>query len=327
MSTTTASVPDLEPQRLRTPVHRRLAVLAFVASIYTYALVVFGGIVRISGSGMGCGPDWPRCNGEWIPPFTLETFIEYMHRLLAAGIGLVVLAVLGYAFVHRRTHGIGGPGGVLRPLAIAAVLLIAQALLGAITVWLELPTEVTVAHFVTAMIFMAALIIASVRAGLFGEASPRPEPGAWRLAITTAALGLAVIGLGAVTANTPGAPTACMGFPLCNGQILPPRGIVPAEIQWAHRLAAFVLVLLAAAAAWNARRESVSTRVQRAATVSAVLIAVQIGVAALLMLLRLPAALQSLHLAVGAAVWFALVVWVALARQDTTARLDRRIGG
>jgi heme A synthase len=45
------------------------------------------------------------------------------------------------------------------------------------------------------------------------------------------------------------------------------------------------------------------------------------------MLLRLPAALQSLHLAVGAAVWFALVVWVALARQDTTARLDRRIGG
>jgi heme A synthase len=127
-----------------------------------------------------------------------------------------------------------------------------------------------------------------------------------------------VVGLGAVTANTPGAPTACMGFPLCNGQFLPPEGVVTAEIQWAHRLAAFTLLLLAAGAAWNAKRGSVSRRVQRAATIATLLIATQIGVAAALMLLRLPASLQALHLAVGAAIWFALVVWAALARQDTT---------
>lgn len=317
MPATTASLPEIEPRRDGTIARRRVAVLSLIAALYTWALVVFGGMVRITGSGMGCGPDWPRCNGEWIPTFTFETLIEYMHRLLAAGIGLVVLAVLGYAFAQRRAPGIGGPGGALRPLGLAAVLLVAQALLGAITVWLELPTEVTVAHFVTAMIFMATLIVASVRAGLFGDAMPRPAPGARRMAFTAAALGLFVIGLGAVTANTPGAPTACMGFPLCNGQFLPPRGIVAAEIQWAHRLAAFTLLLLAAGAAWNARRESVSRRVQRAANTAALLIAAQIGVAAALMLLRLPQSLQALHLAVGAAIWFALVVWVALARQDT----------
>ncbi|MGH6691677.1 MAG: COX15/CtaA family protein [Gammaproteobacteria bacterium] len=293
--------------------------LAFLASIYTYALVVFGGMVRITGSGMGCGPDWPRCNGEWIPTFTFETLIEYMHRLLAAGIGIVVLAVLGYALVHRHIPGIGGKGGALRPLAAAAVLLVAQALLGAITVWLELPTEVTVAHFVTAMIFMATLILAAVRGGLFGAPASHDEPTAWRLALTTASLGLVVVGLGAVTANTAGAPTGCMGFPLCNGRLLPPAGVLPAEIQWAHRLAAFALLLLALAGAWNARRDAVTSRVQRAATVAATLVAVQIGVAAMLMLFRLPPSLQALRLAAGAAVWFALVVWAALARQDTRA--------
>jgi heme A synthase len=316
-ATTAASLPDLELRRHGATARRRVAVLAFIAAIYTWALVVFGGMVRITGSGMGCGPDWPRCNGEWIPSFTFETLIEYMHRLLAAGIGLVVLAVLAYALVHRRAPGISGRGGVLRPVALAAVLLVAQALLGAITVWLELPTEVTVAHFVTAMIFMATLIIAAVRGGLLGDARPQHETGAWPLALSATLLGLAVVGLGAVTANTPGAPTACMGFPLCNGQFLPPRGIVPAEIQWAHRLAAFTLLLLATGAAWNARRSSVTRRVQRAATATALLIAAQIGVAAILMLSRLPASLQALHLAVGAAIWFALVIWASVARQDT----------
>lgn len=317
MPATTASLPDLEPRQDGAIARRRIGVLALIAAVYTWALIVFGGMVRITGSGMGCGPDWPRCNGEWIPAFTFETLIEYMHRLLAAGIGLVVLAVLGYAFANRRAPGVSGPGGVLRPLGLAAVLLIAQALLGAITVWLELPTEVTVAHFITAMIFMATLILATTRAGLFGEPTPRHEPGAWRLAITATGLGLVVVALGAVTANTPGAPTACMGFPLCNGQFLPPRGIVPAEIQWAHRLAAFALLLVATGAAWNARRATVTPRVQRAATAAAVLIAAQIGVAAALMLMRLPASLQALHLAVGAAIWFALVIWAGLARQDT----------
>lgn len=89
----------LEPTRAC----RRLGVLTALAAAYTYALVVFGGIVRITGSGMGCGDDWPRCNGQWIPEFTLETLIEYTHRLLGAGIGVVVLAVFAYAMVDRKS--------------------------------------------------------------------------------------------------------------------------------------------------------------------------------------------------------------------------------
>ncbi len=299
---------------------RRTAVLSLIAAGYTYALIVFGGIVRISGSGMGCGEDWPRCNGAWIPTFTLETFIEYMHRLLAAGIGLVVLAVVSYAWVHRRSSGIGGPGGVLRPLALASVLLVGQALLGAITVRLELPTEVTVAHFVTAMVFMATLIVAAARGGAFGAATGGADRRDARLSLAVLGLGFVVIAFGAVTANLPGAAAACTGFPLCSGALLPPAGALTAEMHWAHRLAAFALLALAAGAAWVTRRVPTARRVRTAAYVATALIVTQIAVAAALVLMRLPQSLQALHLAVGAAVWFALVVWTVLAHADAARR-------
>jgi heme A synthase len=301
----------------------RAGLLALVAAAYTYALVVFGGIVRITGSGMGCGDDWPRCNGEWIPPFTFETVIEYTHRLLAAGIGMVVLGVLGYAFVKRAAPGMAGKGGLLRPFGLAAALFVFQALLGAVTVRLELPTHVTVAHFITAMLFIATLVVGAVRGGVLGEVrSHNVGQGARKAstwAFTTAAVGLIVVGFGAVTANTAGAPAACMGFPLCSGSLLPPAGAVPAEIHWAHRVAAFTLLFVALTAALAAARAGMSAPVRRAAWITVGLIVLQLVVAAILVLMTLPPFLQALHLAVGAAVWFALVVWAAQAKRQVAA--------
>jgi cytochrome c oxidase assembly protein subunit 15 len=305
---------------------RRLGGLALFAAIYTYALIVFGGIVRITGSGMGCGDDWPRCHGQWIPAFTLEVFIEYMHRLLAAGIGLVVLAVFVYAVVHRRKDGFAGPLGVLRPLGVAALLLAFQVALGAITVRMELPTWVTVTHFITAMLFMAALIVTAARAGAFGSAARHPAADApagrraLRLAAAALALGFVVVAFGGLTANLPGAPLACQGFPLCNGRVLP-ANVLPVHVHWAHRLLAFLLLLHVAGAAVAAGRRGASSAVRRAAVASALLVTLQVAVAAALVLLYLPASLQALHLAVGAAIWFALVAWVELARRD--ARVAR----
>lgn len=297
----------------------RAGLLGLIAAVYTYALVVFGGIVRITGSGMGCGDDWPRCNGHWIPPFTFETVIEYTHRLLAAGIGFVVLGVLGYAFLRRSSPGMAGRGGLLRPFGLAAALFVFQAVLGAVTVRLELPAQVTIAHFVTAMLFMATLIVAAVRGGVFGElATGGNTDGARKAAmwaLTTAAIGLIVVAFGAVTANTPGAPAGCMGFPLCSGSLVPPSGAVPAEIHWAHRVAAFTLLFVSIAAAMVTRRAS-ARPVRRSAGVAVGLIVAQLVVAAALVLLALPPVLQALHLAAGAAVWFALVVWAAQARQQ-----------
>jgi len=301
---------------------RRAGALATFAAVYTYALIVFGGIVRISGSGMGCGDDWPKCNGRWIPEFTLETFIEYMHRLLAAGIGTVVLAVFVYAWLQRARPGFGGRGGVLRPLALAAILLIAQALLGAVTVWLELPAEVTVAHFMTAQIFIATLLLAAVRASAPPAAAAATHVNSGRrqarLARVSAAFGFIVITFGAITANVPGAPQACLGFPLCNGQLLPAANVAGMQLHWLHRLLAFLFFLHLAGAVVSARKHA-SRGVARAAATTFALVAVQLAVAAAMILTLLPRALQGLHLAVGVAIWCVLVIWTARAQRDVRA--------
>jgi heme a synthase len=306
---------------------RRLGLLALFAAVYTYALIVFGGIVRITGSGMGCGDDWPRCNGQWIPDFTLETLIEYTHRLLAAGIGLVVLAVFAYAIAIRRRPGLGGPGGLLRPLALGAALLVLQIVLGAVTVRLELPTEVTVAHFLTAMLFLATLLVAAVRADVFGAASAPPAGAARsraRAAAAAAVLGLIVVAFGAITANMPGAPPACQGFPLCNGALLPAATAPTVHIHWAHRLFAFLLFFHVGGAAFAATRKAGSRAVKRAAVTTAALIVAQLTLAAALVLAHLPRSLQALHLAAGVAIWCALVIWATLALRD--ARFARAGG-
>jgi cytochrome c oxidase assembly protein subunit 15 len=193
--------------------------------------------------------------------------------------------------------------------------------LGAITVRLELPTSVTVLHFITALLFMAALVVAAVRAGTLGGVGGGPAASgaavrsASRAAVTAAALGLVVVSFGAITANLPGAPLACQGFPLCNGSILP-QSVTPIHVHWSHRLVAFVLLFHVVFAARSARRRGATRPVVRAAQMAAALVVTQIAVAAVLVLLYLPAWLQALHLAVGAAVWFVLVAWSELARRD-----------
>jgi cytochrome c oxidase assembly protein subunit 15 len=104
--------------------------------------------------------------------------------------------------------------------------------------------------------------------------------------------------LGALTANT-GAATACLGFPLCNGEWLP-AGNALQHIHWTHRLLAYGLAAYVLVWAWKARA--------RGPRYVLVLVAVQVGVAAAMVLLALPRALQAAHVAVGAAVWAGLVL-------------------
>ncbi len=106
--------------------------------------------------------------------------------------------------------------------------------------------------------------------------------------------------LGALTANM-GATTACLGFPLCNGQFVPDGNYTQA-IHWTHRLLAYTLF---AATLWWAQR----TRRRGPAIVFA-LVMLQVTVGATMVLLALPPILQAAHVAVGAAVWSAVVLVV-----------------
>jgi len=280
---------------------RRFSILAWSAAVCTYLLIVLGAVVRITGSGMGCGDHWPLCNGHLFPPLNdIGTVIEWSHRLVAALVSVLVASLAGLGWwLERRPDpslrsGQAGPTAG-RPARVAygnLRLLVVQVLLGAVTVWLELPAWSVVLHLGTAMLLLATLLIA---------ARPHPlTPSPVRRGGTLLLVSLAFVTVlfGALTANL-GAAAACHGFPLCNGQIWITAGPL-ALIQWIHRLLAYALAVTATV--WAVRRRGPAPKVILG------LVVLQIAIGAATVLLGLPSGLQAAHVAVGAAVWAGVVL-------------------
>lgn len=263
---------------------RRFRVLAWAAAIATYLLIVLGAIVRITGSGLGCGDDWPVCHGRFFPSFAdIKTLIEWNHRLLAAIVSTLVAALAALTWWERKRSAQWQPG---RGGYLALGLLIVQVLLGAVTVKLQLPPWTVILHLGTALLLLATLIVAA-----------RGRPVQWRNPVA-ATLGFITVLFGGLTANL-GAATACVGFPLCNGQFMP-AGTYLQHVHWTHRLLAYGLFVYLSV--WTARSRA------RGAAVALGIAALQIGVAATMVLLTLPQPLQAAHAAVGVALWAALVI-------------------
>src|SRR5437762_635052 len=264
---------------------RRFTQVAWAAAAATCLLIPLGATVRITGAGLGCGEHWPLCNGRLLPPLDLPTMIEYGHRLAALAVTVLVVALAGLAWRERRDAG-----SEMQGASAALVLLVVQIALGAVTVKLSLPPWTVILHLGTAMLLLAALLVAA-----------RGSAPVWEPASTgAAALGFATVLLGALTANL-GAATACLGFPLCNGQLVPDGNYLQ-HIQWTHRLLAYTLFGYAVWWAWRTRAP--------AAWGVVALVTLQVAVAAALVLFGLPRSLQALHVAVGAGVWAGLVLAV-----------------
>lgn len=286
---------------------RQFQVLAWVAATATYLLIVFGAIVRITGSGMGCGDDWPLCNGHVLPPFDdVATVIEWGHRQLAVVVSVLVFAVAGYSWWLRKA-----PSAISRPPSAAPYwavgLLVVQVLLGAITVKLELPHWTVVLHLATAMLLLATLLLPAL--------GWRMADGGWRTADRAARaaliIGFVTVLLGGMTAKM-GAAGACAGFPLCNGQLWPTGGGLQ-HLHWVHRLFAYALTLHVIG--WAVRQRTIG------AWAILGLVSLQVVVAAGMVMGGLPPAMQALHVAVGTAVWGALVIVAATSTTSSSPTL------
>jgi heme A synthase len=283
--------------------------LGMAAVAVTYLHLVFGGLVRITGSGMGCGDHWPKCNGVWLPPFDHPTvMIEWTHRLLAS---LVIISIAALCVVAWRRRG------VLRPAVTALVLVIAVALLGMVTVKLGNRAPATVAHWTLALTLLAVVIVAAVRAGALGGAAARAQGGTARAVRSLgagAAIAFVAVVLGGLVAKYPGAAVACPGFPLCGATPADvPAGA--AHLQLTHRVIAYLLFFhVIGIAVALSRRANEAGVVRTAAKAAAGLVLLQLGLGAAMVLSALPPVLRSLHQGVGVAVWMVLFTAAYLAR-------------
>ncbi len=294
---------------------QRLRRLSYAALVLAFAQIVFGAIVRISGSGMGCGNHWPKCAGQWFPPANrIDLIIEITHRYIALGLTIVVIGLVVAAFLKRAEAGVGGEGGVLRPAAAAAGLVIAAALLGAITVKLALNPIIIATHLTIAMSLLATLALAAGRAGGFAAQADLSSatPRTWKAARVAVILTLVTVVLGALTANLPGAAASCGGFPWCRTFTELGSGLY---VQVTHRVIAFLLFgHLGGLQAAVARRKEppVIVRAARIAFGAAIL---QILVAAAMIEMHFPPVFRSLHQAVGTLLWLSVVVLAILAHR------------
>jgi protoheme IX farnesyltransferase len=283
---------------------QRLARWIPVAAVAaTLAQIVLGGVVRVSGSGLGC-PGWPLCPGL-VPPGELHAIIEYAHRAVGsvASTLIVLSALLAWHTYRRRRGAVLALGG-------AAVLLLVEVALGAVTVLLKLPPLVVLAHLSIAFIILALLITGSVLVQRAPDAGgPRPSAPLWFLAAGTFVLALS----GAFVVGS-GSSLACAGWPLCGAGVTLPSA-PGASVQMLHRLLAAavgLLILVAMRSAWRAYGHRRGVRVAMALTVASYLAQVLVG--ALTVLQRLPPLLRGLHLAFATALWASVVLLLVLAR-------------
>ena len=283
-----AAAPAAEPgpPNLRGAPFRALALLTLA---WTFVLVVVGVVVRVTGSGLGC-PDWPLCHGQLIPPLEGPILVEYSHRLSASV--AITLAALTAIVAWRAFRD--DPRIVV--LAAAALgLFLVQAVLGGITVLLDLPPTIVTAHLATAEALLAILTAVALLSGATGRRLGRA-----RAVYVVAAGAVYTLILTGAHVRGSGASLACLEWPLC-GTLLPAD---PAQIvHVAHRYVAALVAVLVGAAVVTAWRE----RLRLLAVGSGALFAVEVLVGATYVWTGGAVVAQAAHLATASAAWCALV--------------------
>ena len=297
---------------------RRLSISALVVACLH---LVFGAIVRISGSGMGCGDNWPKCYGYWIPPFSRpDLIVEVSHRYLASILVITVLSLAFVAYRHRAEPGVGGRGGALRSALGAVAAVFAAAILGGVTVKMENAPWATVAHWLVAMTLLALVATTAIRAGALGGTSSRVQRGTARAARSArgaAILAIFAVALGGMTAKFPGASVACTTVPSCGRN--PDVAMSSVYIQMIHRTIAVLLVLhlFGMLMMVRKRRAEEAPVVVRAVYVAFGMVVLQLVVASSMILFHLPPVLRSLHEATGVGIWLSCFALFYLARRTT----------
>ena len=306
------------------PWRHRLSLL-LVAS--TLALIFVGGLVTSTGSGLSV-PDWPLSYGMVMPPMVGGVFYEHGHRMVASFVGFLTLVLAVWTARSERR-------APLRRLAWAALAaVIAQGVLGGLTVIFLLPTPISVTHACLAQAFFCitiALAYLTSREWLASTAARDDVAGVRGAALAATGAVFGQLVLGAIMRHI-GAGLAVPDFPRMYGRWIPPAEILeqaPVAVHLAHRAGALVVLAFVLRLAVRASRDG-DGRLARPAQMALGLVFVQIGLGALTVLTGKAVLPTTAHVATGAAIlglcWFTTLRTRRHLRVATSARAVAALG-
>jgi heme A synthase len=263
-------------------------VLGRITLALFFLLLVWGNLVAGLEAGLAC-PDWPLCRGDLIPPFRLDIWMEFTHRLIAA---VATLFLLLLSWRRLKTYD-----GIAKAIPLAAFGLISVViLLGGLTVIMELPAQITTIHFMTGLTVFLLVGYMAFFDGL-------DEPPRFTLkGYAGVFLGLVILlyfqaSLGAYVRHS-NAGAACPDFPTCLGSWLPhlSGGVL---VHYSHRILAYLIVGTIATLAAAAFIDTKLKRHRPAALTLLALAVIQIGVGAGVVQSGLNFAATAFHLAMA----------------------------
>jgi protoheme IX farnesyltransferase len=308
-----------EPSMTSTPTSStRFATLATVTAVTTVVLFSVGGLVRGSGSGLGCST-WPQCHpGQLFPSGTIHSTIEFSHRALAF-IVIVLTALCGASAWRTHRH----ERRILWPALASFPLVVGQAVLGGIVVATDLDPWWVTAHFIIALALIADVtyLAASTLPLAVTRGTSRDRDRSARLTlITTAVVGVLLLVGTFVRASD--AQLVFTDWPLMDGRLIPSFGAEGAIAMFAHRLIAllaFSLVL------WTMVRARTATNRSRPAvtlsTIALLLFVAQILSGAANVITKLKPWAVVAHVALS------VLIWATLVAASTVAGRSRGAGG
>jgi heme A synthase len=279
---------------------RRFRVLAGITALSGYLQIVLGGLVRVSGSGLGC-PDWPTCYGKPYPPATFHAIVEYSHRANGALFGLlVILTVLAGFWLYR------GRRTPVTWLTLATLLtVVGEGLLGWQVVANLLAPVLVLVHLAIALVILALMVAIFVLVAP-APATAFPDRSFARLALIATGLTYLMLLTGSSVVAT-NADLVCKSWPLCGGGLTPDFSGV-AFFALLHRLTVGVVsLLLLYLLSVALRRHRGIPGVGPVAAATLVLLAAQVALGALVAVTDEQAFLQGAHVALASAVWAGVV--------------------
>ena len=303
--------------------------LAWATTISVFAMLILGGVVRVTGSGLGCGDDWPLCTGQLLPPLESKAIIEFSHRVAASFLvgPLIAASFIAAWLCYRREPWI------IWPAAVALVLVIVQALLGWVTVATELSGHIVLTHLAVGELTLACCIFLLVMAyrGRLREGPAQWAAGGARLfpklAIWASVALFVLLLSGSYLTNTASATWACNQWPLCTNEW---GGVFPggklALIHMAHRYVAVIAGLYIIYALHLGFRGRTQPTIIRMLSMSALgVFAMQVLAGAGIMWAGFgqDAETRALHLALASGVWSLTVAVATLSHSRESSQSAR----